>query len=131
MIVQELLNIMRMIALSVKKDYPRSLEVEECLVGGFPRIRLLQKDAELELLQRVATHICEHGIDSLPISRQSKTARQAVRAYILKQELSSEEISSVEDTGPAGFWTETTKNLLLLLRGLFAGGILSFCFGQK
>ncbi|KAH1900111.1 hypothetical protein KXV57_008631 [Aspergillus fumigatus] len=130
-IVQELLNIMRMIAPSVKKDYPRSLEVEECSVGGFPRIRLLQKDAELELLQRVATHICEHGIDSLPISRQSKTARQAVRAYILKQELSSEEISSVEDTGPAGFWTETTKNPLLLLRGLFAGGILSFCFGQK
>ncbi|KAH1338971.1 hypothetical protein KXX67_009426 [Aspergillus fumigatus] len=83
-IVQELLNIMRMIAPSVKKDYPRSLEVEECSVGGFPRIRLLQKDAELELLQRVATHICEHGIDSLLISRQSKTARQAVLPYRAK-----------------------------------------------
>jgi hypothetical protein len=130
-IVQELLNIMRVIAPSVKKDYPRSLEMEERSVGSFPRIRLLQKDAELELFRRVATHICENGIDSLPIARQSKAARRAVLAYTLKQELSLEEISSVEEKGPAGFWTDTTKNPLLLLRGLFAGGILSFCFSQK
>ncbi|KAI1579157.1 pectate lyase [Pyrenophora tritici-repentis] len=29
------------------------------------------------------------------------------------------------------FWNETTKTLLLLLRGLFAGGVLCFIFGQK
>jgi hypothetical protein len=130
-IVQELLNIMRLIAPSVKQDYPRSIEVEERSLGSFPRIRLLQKDAELELFRRVATHVCDHGIDSLPIFRQSKAVRRAVLAYTLKQELSLEEISSVEEDGPAGFWTDTTKSPLLLLRGLFAGGILAFCFSQK
>ncbi|KAL3412906.1 hypothetical protein V8F44DRAFT_645694 [Aspergillus fumigatus] len=130
-IVQELLNIMRVIAPSVKQDYPRSIEVEERSVGSFPRIRLLQNDAELELFRRVATHVCDHGIDSLPVFRQSRAVRRAVLAYTLKQELSLEEISSVEEEGPAGFWTDTTKSPLLLLRGLFAGGILAFCFSQK
>ncbi|KAI1687828.1 Pectate lyase [Pyrenophora tritici-repentis] len=40
----------------------------------------------------------------------------------------TDEICAVEKSP---FWNETTKTLLLLLRGLFAGGVLCFIFGQK
>lgn len=91
----------------------------------------MQNDAELELFRQVATHVCNYGINSLPVFRQSRAVRRAVLAYTLKQELSLEEISSVKEEGPAGFWTDTTKSPLLLLQGLFARGILAFCFSQK
>ncbi|EDU40144.1 conserved hypothetical protein [Pyrenophora tritici-repentis Pt-1C-BFP] len=43
-------------------------------------------------------------------------------------DLETDEICAVEKSP---FWNETTKTLLLLLRGLFAGGVLCFIFGQK
>lgn len=55
--------------------------------------------------------------------------RKAVFEYILKEKLSVHQISLVEEE--VAFFTESAKGPLLILRGLFAGRVLKFAFGQK
>ncbi|KAL3475090.1 hypothetical protein BJX99DRAFT_259703 [Aspergillus californicus] len=129
--IQQVLGFVRQFALVVKREFPRSIEVEEQKPGVFPRIRLLHRDAEERLFNLITTYICDSGIDSLPIARQPRKVREAVRTYVLNPNLTPGEVAFVEDSGPAGFWTENTRSPLLLLRGLFAGGVLAFCLGQK
>ncbi|KAJ5948388.1 hypothetical protein N7466_001403 [Penicillium verhagenii] len=114
-----------------QRELPRSIEVFEQKAGRFPRIRLLSRDAEERLFNLVLTYICDNGLDSLPISRQPVKVRNAVRAYVLNPTPTDYEVAIVEDDGPAGIWTESNRSPLLLLRGLFAEGVLSFCLGQK
>jgi len=57
--------------------------------------------------------------------------RDAVLTYISKFDLTLQDIRLVESSTTGSFWTESTKGILLLLRGLFAAGVLSFAFGQK
>ncbi|KAJ5925772.1 hypothetical protein N7454_007282 [Penicillium verhagenii] len=130
-LIQQLLGIVRQFSKIVKQELPRSIEVFEQKAGGFPRIRLLNRDAEERLFNLVLTQICDNGLDSLPISRQPMKVRNAVRAYALNPTPTDDEVAIVEDDSPAGFWTESNRSPLLLLRGLFAGGVLGFCLSQK
>ncbi|KAL3474851.1 hypothetical protein BJX99DRAFT_271463 [Aspergillus californicus] len=130
-LIQQLLDLVRNYALAIKKKFPQSIDVDEQEPGSFPRIRLHHEDAAQELFKEIAEHICKNGIGSLPIPRQSKPARRAILSYILCQTLSVHEIAAVEDSSATSFWTPSTKDPLLLLRGLLAGGVLGFCFGQK
>lgn len=70
-------------------------------------------------------------MDGFPIARQSESVRKAILTYLTKPDLSDDEISRVEGQGQGGFWDGTTGPTLLLLRGLFAGGVLAFSFGRK
>ncbi|CAG8236970.1 unnamed protein product [Penicillium salamii] len=89
-------------------DLPDFVEVIRQAEGGFPRIRVLDCEAENRLIQRIATYICENGIGPLPVSRQPRLVREAVLVYILKPEPIADEISAVESKG-----------------------VLAFCLGQK
>ena len=120
-----------MFAPSVKKEFPVSIEVNERWPGSFPRTRVLRPDAEQQIFGRVAERICETGLHGFPIARQPEPVRQAVFRYITEPNLTADEIARVENQGPGGFWADTTSNTLLLLRGLIAGGVLAFAFGQK
>ncbi|KAF5698569.1 hypothetical protein FMUND_15060 [Fusarium mundagurra] len=91
-------------------------------------VRILRPDAEKAIFDRVATFICETGMDGFPIAHQHPTVRNAVRRYITQWDMSGKEIEAVEKSP---FWHESTINHILLLRGLFASGILSFVFAQK
>lgn len=115
----------------VKTELPDSIEITEQVPGRFSRIRILDSKAEEMLLELIATYVCEVGMDSLPISRQPKSIREAVKSYITNKQLTTNQIATVEHQGPQGFWTEATKSPLLLLRGLVAGGVLGFCLRQK
>ncbi|RMJ25082.1 hypothetical protein PHISP_04065 [Aspergillus sp. HF37] len=131
-LIQQVLELMRRHAPCVKDELPRAIELDEQQSGTkFPRIRLLHRDSEQALFERIATDICDSGIESLPISRQPRRTREAVFTYMVKSDLTAAEIDAVENDDPAGLWTESTKSPLLLLRGLLAGGVLGFCFGQK
>lgn len=130
-LIQQLLELVRRFVPAVKAKFPQSVEVEKQCAGSFPRTRLLHEDATTDLFQRIAEHICNNGIDSLPVSRQPKAIRRALLSYILKSELSPEEIAAVEGEGLTTFWTDSTKEPLLLLRGLLAGGVLASCLGHK
>lgn len=127
-IIQQVFEVIRRIAPMVAEQEPDSLEVHPVRAGEFPRVRILGTASGSTLVSRVAKEICESGLDGLQISRQSEKVRKAVYSYITKPALSENEISAVED---GVFWTDTTKAPLLLLRGIFAGGVLLFCLGQK
>ena len=130
-LTQQVLGLVRIYAPYVKEKYPQSIEVSEHHRGGFPRIRLLREDATVELFSRICDHICNNGIDSLPISRQPEAMRRSIRSYILDPDVSPEVVAVVEGGNATSFWTDSTKDPLLLLRGLLAGGTLASCFGKK
>jgi hypothetical protein len=129
--IQQVLDLVKMFAPRVKMELPVSIKVNERSPGGFPRTRILRPDAEQQLFRLVAKRICETGLDGFPIARQSEAVRQAVLRYITEPRLTADEIARVENQGPGGFWADTTSNIHFLLRGLIAGGVLAFSFGQK
>jgi Protein of unknown function (DUF3638)/Protein of unknown function (DUF3645) len=129
--IQQVLDLVKLFAPSVEKEFPLSMEVNERWPGSFPRTRVLRPDAQQRIFGRVVKHICETGFNGFPIARQPEAVRQAVFRYITEPDLTADEIARVENQGPGGFWADTTSNTLLLLRGLIAGGVFAFAFGQK
>lgn len=127
-VVQTVLDCIKEHAQAIKNKLPLSIEVFERHQGGFPRIRFLKDDAAQMLLHRVAEGICTKGFPGFPISRQRSSSRDAIMKYITEERLSPGDIQDVEHSV---FWTNTTQSYILLLRGLFAKGILSYTFGQK
>lgn len=130
-VIQQLLDLVRIYAPGIKREFPRSIEVDEKQPGSFPRIRLLHHDAEQALCEQIARHVCNVGIDCLPVSRQPKSTRDAVYSYCLGSTLTTGQIAAVEKEGPEGFHSHSTWSSLLLVRGLLAGGVLNFCFRNK
>ncbi|KAL3491513.1 hypothetical protein BJX62DRAFT_237111 [Aspergillus germanicus] len=129
-LIQQVLDLVRKYAPAIQDKYPDSIELDEQSQGSFPHVRLLHVNTGMELARAVADHICHNGIDSLPVSRQPEVTRKAVLTYILQSDLSEQEVAIVENGDAKSLWTATTKEPLLL-RGLFAGGVLAFCLGQK
>ncbi|KAI8949144.1 hypothetical protein F4801DRAFT_591297 [Xylaria longipes] len=128
--VQYILEIFRKIVTQVKDQFPLSIEIHSQSNRGVPRTRILRADAQRHIVERIAEEVCDKGLRGFPIVRQRKEFRQAVYSYITDVQPSPTVISMVEDDSPTGFWAKS-REALLLLRGLLAGGILSFCFGQK
>ncbi|PKS12562.1 hypothetical protein jhhlp_000770 [Lomentospora prolificans] len=131
--IQDILDAVRAVSPGVKKELPDSVELFDSVKGsgGFPRMRILRDDAMQKLLAALVSHICDNGLTGFPLSRQTPAMREAVRTYITKIDLSEEEISCVEKEGSSGFWTDTVRPTLVLLRGLIACNILAFAFMQK
>lgn len=126
--IQEVLDIIREIVPSVRRDLPDSVELFSGHRGSFPRTRFIREDAQTLLLQRVTTHICHAGLSEFPMARQSEETRLAVCKYISQTHLSTAEIQEVEENV---HWPHTARYTLLLLRGLIAEGVLGFVFGRK
>ncbi|KAI3342590.1 hypothetical protein F4824DRAFT_113897 [Ustulina deusta] len=129
--MQQVLDLVRSLAADVADQLPQSIDVGPQNDGRFPKVRLLKADAGKLLVERVARHICNKGLDGFPIARQQQHVREAVFNYITQFNLSEEEINAAEKPGNEPLWTESTKSLLLLLRGILAGGVLAFVLGQK
>ncbi|KAF2969305.1 hypothetical protein GQX73_g4245 [Xylaria multiplex] len=129
--LHQVLSLVRSLATGVADEFPQSIDINPGDDGGFPRLRILKADAGELLIERVAKRICDVGIDGFPIARQQEHVREAVFKYITQRHLGPAEISAVEEVGDGGFWTESTKPLLLLLRGILAGGVLEFALRQK
>jgi hypothetical protein len=127
-VIQEILGLVARFSAEVKRDLPQSLDYDDRHDGRVPKVRILRPDAEKAIFDRVATFICETGMDGFPIAHQRPTVRNAVRRYITQWDMSGKEIEAVQKSP---FWHESTINHILLLRGLFASGILSFVFAQK
>ncbi|KPA36751.1 hypothetical protein FLAG1_10461 [Fusarium langsethiae] len=128
LIIQNVLGLLAKLGRDAKGEFAHSLEYDDHVGERFPRMRFLEPEAEKEILKRVANSICDTGLVGLPIARQPQRMRTAIFRYITRWELASEDSQMVEQST---FWDETTKGHILLLRGLFAGGILAFSFGQK
>ncbi|KAI0547073.1 hypothetical protein F4679DRAFT_598040 [Xylaria curta] len=129
--MQQVFGLVRSVVGDIAGELPKSIEIEHRDKGAFPRVRILKEDAGELLVKRIARCICDTGLDGFPIARQQEHVRDAVFEYIAQYSLSPEEIGAVEEPGNEGFWTESTKPLLLLLRGILAGGVLAFALSRK
>ncbi|RBR20353.1 uncharacterized protein FIESC28_05317 [Fusarium coffeatum] len=127
-VVQEILGLVAQVAGEVKPLFSKSLEFDHRSEGQYPTVRFLQADAGEEVLHRVASHICKKGMYGFPISHQPETFRKAVQRYITQWEVTQTDIDLVETSR---FFDGASVGRVLLLRGLFAGGILAFALGQK
>ncbi|RFN48648.1 hypothetical protein FIE12Z_7114 [Fusarium flagelliforme] len=127
-VVQEVLGLVARITGEVKPDFSKSLEFDHRNEGQYPIVRFLHPDAGKEVLNRVASHICTTGMYGFSISHQPEKFRKAVQCYIAQWELTQTEVEVVESSP---FFNGALVGRTLLLRGLFAGGILAFALGQK
>ncbi|KGQ08818.1 hypothetical protein BBAD15_g5854 [Beauveria bassiana D1-5] len=127
--LQRLLDVVVDVAPSVRQDMPEGMEISHNRRGRFPRTRILRAEAGAQLLRRITQKICDTGLPGLPIGRQSDKMRQAIYEYILEEDVSMNQVALVEKND--GFFTDSIKGPLLLLRGLIAGRVLSFALRQK
>ncbi|GAM88641.1 hypothetical protein ANO11243_066750 [Dothideomycetidae sp. 11243] len=127
-LVQHILGLVASFAAQLATEMPDSIEVTKGAAGCFPRTRILRSDAEERLLSLVAARICDTGLPGLPIARQARDMRAALLEYISLRQPSADTISKVES---GGFWTESTKPGLLMVRGLIAEGVMAFVLRQK
>ncbi|KAG5659563.1 hypothetical protein KAF25_002122 [Fusarium avenaceum] len=127
-VTQEVLGLIAQFAGKVKSQFSTSLEFDGRKDGQYPTIRFLQADCGEVILNHVASHICETGMNGFPISHQPEKFKKAVHRYITQWELKQGDVELIERSP---FFDGVTVGRILLLRGLFAGGILAFVLGQK
>ncbi|KAF5262938.1 hypothetical protein FOXYS1_6350 [Fusarium oxysporum] len=127
-VIQEVMGLVAKAGADVKSKYPHSIEFDARHVGRYPLLRILRPDAEAEIFKRVTEAVCDTGMAGFPIARQPRRIRDAVQRYISQPEPTAADIEAVETSS---LWNEMTSRNILLLRGLFAGGILSFALGSK
>ncbi|KAF4884001.1 hypothetical protein CGCFRS4_v013080 [Colletotrichum fructicola] len=126
--VHHVLDVIRKLLPESREDDFTSIEINSWPQGGFPRLRILNEDARNRLLHGVARRLSRDGSTGLPMTKQPAGVREAVFCYITKLKLTESEVDSIEQSG---LWDSPTKETLLLLRGLFAQGVLNFVFSQK
>jgi hypothetical protein len=108
--------------------FPNGLEVLAAKPGNFPRLRILRSEVGSELLSRVARDVCENGFPGLSVWNLPPQARAILFRFMTDPVITEAEIQPLQDST---LGIESVKLGLLLLRGLFAGGILIFAFAQK
>ncbi|RAQ98973.1 hypothetical protein DDE82_008722 [Stemphylium lycopersici] len=126
-IIQDVLSPLARVAAQVKEELPEAVNIQDVGDGKYPRIRFLRNDAANRCLHLLAKAVFELGI-GVPTRLQSPAMQDAIFRYITETDLNADDIKVVENSK---FWTEATKAPLLLLRGLFAGGVLRFVFASK
>ncbi|PVH87759.1 hypothetical protein DL98DRAFT_544883 [Cadophora sp. DSE1049] len=127
-IIQRVLGVLGETSQEMMEEFPKGLEIMTGSAGSFPRIRILHEDVGKILLQRVAKAICRSGMVSFPTWTFSEKEREVVLEYITDLQISKPRAAILEDKV---FKTQFTKMSLLLLRGLFAAGVLEFVFAKK
>ncbi|KAJ4367484.1 hypothetical protein N0V83_007067 [Neocucurbitaria cava] len=127
-VIQKVLDLVATYAPTVKDALPLSIEAYIGNGGRYPKVRVLRKDAGDMLLDLMSRHIVERGMTGFPTRNESLTMQAAVLRYISSADLTSQEIQAVEHSA---FWTDSTKEIILLIRGLLAGGILRFILSSK
>jgi hypothetical protein len=128
LLIQEIMSLIPRLAAQVKEVLPLSIEVQHDNDGRFPRVRILCDDGVEAFLNLLSEHIIKFGLTGLPVRMLPKNVREMILRYISVTELTTKEIQTVEESR---FWTEATKEPLLLVRGLIAGGVLRFVLTQK
>ncbi|KAJ4987967.1 hypothetical protein SVAN01_06542 [Stagonosporopsis vannaccii] len=128
LLIQEVLALIPRLAAQVLLSLPLSVEVQHDTDGRFPRVRILSEEGAESLLALLVEQIVKNGLTGLPICNQPEGIRQAIKQYISDLDLPTELVGAVEQSQ---FWTESTEEPLLLVRGLIAGGVLRFALSQK
>jgi hypothetical protein len=127
-IIQHVLGLLGHCAHQVLDLFPYGLEVIPAQPGSFPRVRILEAQAGDVLLRMVAHQVCDKGVPGLPVWSLPRSIRSALLEFLIHPTLSAIATQSLQEFA-AG--SESVEKGLLLLKGLFAIGVLRFCLAQK
>jgi hypothetical protein len=127
-IIQRVLAQLGRSAHQVLERFPDGLEVVPAQPGSFPRIRILQTPAGDELLEIVARQLCETGLPGVPVQNLPPKVRKNLSQFLTDPMFSA---TAMQWPQEATFASDTMRNGFLLLKGLFACGILKFALEQK
>lgn len=127
MLIQRILSILTSCIKKLDRKYKDDFEIEIVPDGNgtFARFRILQPALGYVLLERVAQSICDEGLPGLSFFQFTKSNRDLLYRYITDSKIGEEVIQH------SIFDADSTKTGLLLLRGLFAHGVLHFAFSHK
>jgi hypothetical protein len=127
-IIQYVLGLSSRCADQVLDLFPHGLQVIPSRPGSFPRVRILEARAGDVLLRMVARQVCDNGIPGLPVWTLPQSNRSALFQFLTDPTWSATAIQSLQEFAGG---SESVKKGLLLLKGLFASGVLKFCLEQK
>lgn len=124
-IIQHVLGMADCCAGQLFQQYPQSLEVRSSKPGRFSLVRILLPTFGLKLVNMVAEEVCNKGVPGVPIWTFPRHTRNSLFHFLTQSDRQIESFPSLD------FGTESVKYHLLLLRALFAGGILTFALHRK
>lgn len=127
-IIQHVLGLVDVASNDVITHFPHGLEVMRGHPGRFPRIRILQTEAGDVLLKKVAQELCNNGLPGLPVWSLSSEVKAKLVEYLTDLSLNAATVDSLLESY---FSSHSMRSGLLILKGLFACGILKFSLGQK
>jgi hypothetical protein len=115
-------------AAETSRQYPNGLEIFTNKPGSFPRIRIIEKEAGDNLLDKVASHMCEFGTPEIPLWKLPFRLRPCLLDFVTNPDMTKGAAQPLEH-----LLTEkaSMQKGLLLLRGLFAYGVIRFTLSQK
>ncbi|TGO08655.1 hypothetical protein BTUL_0198g00170 [Botrytis tulipae] len=127
MLIQRILSILTSCIKKLDRKYKDDFELENLpdSNGTFARFRILQPALGDVLLKRVVQSICDEGLPGLSFFQFTKSNRELLYQFITDSKIDEEAIQH------SIFDADSTKMGLLLLRGLFAHGVLHFAFSHK
>ncbi|THU87150.1 hypothetical protein K435DRAFT_867564 [Dendrothele bispora CBS 962.96] len=128
--IQDVFSLLLHHAKAVREKYPQSLHIrdENRAAKQFPIIQITSCDAEEELLTLILGSILEEGrLSSYAFERLPQQAKLEARVFISQKSTVHEEIQNLlQYCKESAIWSA-----LLLLRGLFAHGILAYVLRHR
>jgi hypothetical protein len=113
------------------QKFPDGLQIHQAEPGGFPRFQLLQTQAGDSLLAKVLEAIFKEGLPGVtgfPVQYLEPDAKRLLFEYVSKVDqpppINPPELADLLSA-------EYVQLILLLLKGLFAHGVLPFVFQHK
>jgi Protein of unknown function (DUF3638)/Protein of unknown function (DUF3645) len=127
-IIEHVLGLVSRFAQPVLQRFPQGLELRSVRPGSFPGIRILQSSAADELLEMVASEVCETGLPGVPVWNLPKDVRAVLFRYLTDPDMGEVDTKPLQHHVSA---VDSMMRSLLLLKGLLAGGVLAFALQQK
>jgi hypothetical protein len=126
--IEHILGLIAKATADTSRQYPNGLEIFTNEPGSFPRIRIIEKEAGDNLLNKIASQICEFGTPEIPLWKLPFRLRSCLVNFVTNPDMTKDAAQPLEH-----LLTEnaSTQKGLLLLRGIFAFGVIRFTLSQK
>lgn len=121
---QDVLALLSNIAAVVKARKPEAIELHD-VSDRFPMLRVLSQDGEKLLMELLAQNVVNSKLFSYISCPATK---EALFRYITVPEVTQDDIDTVEGSS---LWVYSMKEIILLVRGLIAGGLLGSVLRTK
>ncbi|KAF2660962.1 hypothetical protein K491DRAFT_750751 [Lophiostoma macrostomum CBS 122681] len=126
-IIQKMFMLTAQAASDLKTRFPEFIEFQARQPGQYPGLRLLQEEPAQIFVGILAKKVLESDDILTQVTDRSGQFKRSLTTYLTKPKLSVQEVRAVENDSQ---WP-LMENTALILRGLLAGGLLTFVLLSK